>query len=88
MSIFTGSVLADIIGVLLSILFVIYIYFIWSFQTWRRKNVPYFDPNFPNGNRIPISKGVPFGEDIFNLGLKAKKKGKYCIHKIKWLVSS
>lgn len=71
----TGSLLAIALSILSAIFLGTYLYFLWSFQKWKRNNVPYFEPSFPNGNRSPISKGVQFGEEIFNITVEAKKKG-------------
>lgn len=54
----------------------LYMYFKWSFQVWKRKNVPYFEPDFPNGNRQSLHKAVPIAVDVFRLTQKAKAKGK------------
>lgn len=76
MALFTGVLLIDLLGFLVAIFTVIYAYFQWIYQTWKRKNIPYFEPSFPLGNKQPLSKGVPLGDDVFNTVAKAKKQGK------------
>lgn len=58
------------VGFLVATLSIIYIYFKWSHQYWKRKNVPYFQPSIPLGN-IPNVLG-----DAVTLFYKeAKAKG-------------
>lgn len=60
---------------MIAVISLVYTHFKRSFQVWKRKNVPYFEPNFPNGNRQPLHRAVPIAQDVFNLTQKAKAKG-------------
>lgn len=87
MEIFTGFVLVDIFGIIVAILTVIYAYFQWIYQTWKRKNVPYLQPKFPFGNRKPIFKAESIGEDVFNIVKQAQQKGKQMFENLQsWIL--
>lgn len=75
MSLFTGLILLDLIGFIVAIFAVIYAYFIWAFQSWKRKNIPNLEPHFPFGNSQPLGKAVHLGEDIYNIVNRAKEQG-------------
>lgn len=75
MSILTGSVFFDFLGIVVVVCVGFYAYIQWSYQLWRRKNVPYFPATFPYGNRQPIHK-TALGDDVFQLTKRAKEKGK------------
>lgn len=73
-----GAILWNILGVATALLAVVYAYFKWSYQYWKRKNVPYFEGKIPFG-----SLGNPFtihmDESLTQMYNKAKAKGwKYC----------
>lgn len=72
---FTGVILLDLFGIFVAICVVIYAYFQWIYQHWKRRNIPYLEPKFPSGNKEPLYKAIPLGEDIYNVVEKAKKKG-------------
>lgn len=69
----TGSI---IIGVVVALLPVIYANFLWSYQYWKRKNVPYFEPKFPYGNLVKPSEPISMSENLFNIFEEAKMQGK------------
>lgn len=75
MALLTGFILIDILAVTVAIFAVIYAYFQWTYLTWKRKNVPFFQPTFPLGNKQPLNKLVSLGEDIFLVVQEAKRKG-------------
>lgn len=76
MALFTGFILVDLLGIIVAIFAVIYAYFQWNFQIWKRQNIPYFEPTFPSGNRqIFLSKKISVGDDVFNIVQRAKKQG-------------
>lgn len=75
MALFTGIVLIHVIGFIIAVFAAIYTYFQWIFRTWKRKNIPFFEPSFPDGNRQPFRKAVPFGEEVFHIVKRAKQKG-------------
>lgn len=75
MSIFTGIIFLDVFGIIVALIFVLYSYILWIYQTWKRKNVPYFKPIFLFGNKQPSKEGVSLGEDVFKIVEKAQKKG-------------
>lgn len=75
MSILTGNLLIDIVGLVVALFSVLYAHFHRAYQIWKRKNVPYFQPTFPNGNRQPIWKDVNLAEDVFDTVQKAKQQG-------------
>lgn len=65
-------------GVLTALLAVIYAYFKWSYQYWKNKNVPHFEPKIPFGNLGNLFNRL-LGEGIAHMYEKAKAKGlKYC----------
>lgn len=76
MELITGIILADVISLFILITVVVYTYFQWMFQFWKRKNVPYFEPKFPFGNRYYSKKDSSITEDISECVEKAKRRGK------------
>ncbi|KAF2894458.1 hypothetical protein ILUMI_11720, partial [Ignelater luminosus] len=50
MEVTTGSLLADILAAILTILVGSYAYFKWCFKYWERKGLPYIEPTFPFGS--------------------------------------
>lgn len=75
MAIFTGNILIDVVAVLLAIFAVIYANFMWNYQYWKRKNIPYLKPRFPYGNMQVPFQGISLGDDISNIANQAKKRG-------------
>lgn len=75
MAVITGNVLFDLLGIIVAIFAVIYAYFQWNYQMWKRKNIPHFPASFPYGNRKPIHKEVPLGEDVYFIVRDAKEMG-------------
>lgn len=74
MAILTGHIPYDILGIFVALFVIVYAYFKWSFQFWKRKGVPYFEPTFPFGNRQPF-KQISVGEEFFKACTKAREKG-------------
>lgn len=71
MAIFTGFVVMDIIGIIIALVAVIYVYFQMIYQIWKRKNIPYFKPTFSLG-REPLGRALG---DVFNVAQKARHQG-------------
>lgn len=69
-----GPFLNYFLGILTILISLIYFYFKWSFQFWKRKGVPQLNPFFPFGNRN-FHLSVSFGEDIYNICEEARQKG-------------
>lgn len=66
----------DLLAVLLALLIVVYTWFKWSFQYWKKRNVPNLEPRFPYGNtEPPARRTVDFGTNIHEICNKAKEKG-------------
>lgn len=78
--IFSGNALVDIFAVLVSLGIVVYAYFQWNYQYWKRRNVPYLKPTFPFGNRNVFGKPQSLEQDTFNLTKEAKARGEYKNH--------
>lgn len=76
MSFITIETVVKLITFLSTVLALVYAFYYWRFQTWKKKNVPYLTPSFPGGNLGIIRQKVPLGEDITNVVRKAKAKGK------------
>lgn len=75
MTIFTGGAILNVIGIFVAIFAVTYTYFQWTFQTWKRKKVPYVKPKFPYGNLQSPSKPISISEDVYNIVKKAEEQG-------------
>ncbi|KAJ8932740.1 hypothetical protein NQ314_014437 [Rhamnusium bicolor] len=54
----TGSFLLDLFGIVTALIAVGFVYFKWSYQYWKRRNLPYLEPS------------IPFGSHLFNIGGK------------------
>lgn len=74
MALLSETMVYEIVGIIVALIAVIYAYFKWIYQYWRRKGVPYLEPQFPIGNRH-IYKNISFGDDIRQSCLQAKKNG-------------
>lgn len=74
MAIFTGDIMLDLLGLVVSLVVVVYAYFKWSFQYWKRKNIPYLEGSIPYGSVASPSKRLLAEEfdDFYNIG---KSKG-------------
>jgi cytochrome P450 family 6 len=46
----TESLCSDLIGISIAILAVVLVYYKWTYQYWRRRNLPYLEPRIPFGN--------------------------------------
>lgn len=75
MTTITGVILFDLLAILVSLFAVVYANFYWTYGLWKRKNVPYFKPSFPFGNLHPFRSNLSLGNDVYNIGKKAKKQG-------------
>lgn len=76
MALLMRNVFLDITGIIVVILVVIYASFLWIYQTWKRKKVPYFEPTFPFGNLQPMTKQISQQDDVVSIITNAKKQGK------------
>lgn len=77
MAIFTGSLLLDMIGFIVTTLAGIYVVIQWNYRYWKRKNVPYFEPTLPHGNMQPFYKPQAMHDCIFGIAKKAQQEGMY-----------
>ncbi|CAH0551616.1 unnamed protein product [Brassicogethes aeneus] len=50
MALITSTIWGDIAALLITVGFLIILYFKYAFTYWKRKNVPYIEPKFPLGN--------------------------------------
>lgn len=71
MSIFTESLLVDLVGIVIAIIAVLYAYIEWNYQTWKRKNIPYIKPKLS----FSIKQEVPIGDVVANIVNQAKERG-------------
>nr|WCC58079.1 cytochrome P450 [Pharsalia antennata] len=82
MTLITDSFLVDLVGLVTAIVAVVYAYFLWTFQYWKRRNIPYLEPVIPWGNLENPTKRTMFIGDRFRYIYKeARLKGrdwKYC----------
>lgn len=69
-----GSILFNFLGVTTALLAIVIAYYKWSYQYWKKKNVPHFDPIIPFGNLSSPFK-VPLGDAMADIYKKAKEKG-------------
>ncbi|KAJ8913630.1 hypothetical protein NQ315_007347 [Exocentrus adspersus] len=78
MVLYTGSFCVDLLAVTTALVAVAYAYFKWTYQYWKRQNVPYIEPRIPFGSlRNPFAESG--GEQIMEFYKEAKSKGwKYC----------
>ncbi|KAJ8913650.1 hypothetical protein NQ315_007367 [Exocentrus adspersus] len=77
----TSSFLTNVVAVLVTTIAIVYAFFIWSFQYWKRKGVPYLEPkSIPFGNvPNPLTSKMSFGENARQLYQEAKTRGlKHC----------
>nr|WCC58078.1 cytochrome P450 [Pharsalia antennata] len=81
MAFYLGSFLLDLLGLLTALVAVGYVFLLWSFQYWKRRNVPYFEPGIPwgtGGNPFKRNK-LTIGEMFSDLYKRSKQNGwKYC----------
>ncbi|XP_018577090.1 probable cytochrome P450 6a14 isoform X2 [Anoplophora glabripennis] len=76
MAFYSGSLLLDLLGLLIAVIAVGYAYFSWSYQYWKKKNIPYLEPVAPWGNfQSPFSTNKSFGEQMVDFYRQAKPKG-------------
>nr|WCC58070.1 cytochrome P450 [Pharsalia antennata] len=71
-----GSFVLDLLAVLTALLAVGYAYLSWTFQYWKKRNVPYLEPVIPWGNFMsPFTKTKSVGQEMVDLYNRAKAKG-------------
>ncbi|KAJ8913632.1 hypothetical protein NQ315_007349 [Exocentrus adspersus] len=76
MTLYFGSYMMDLLALVTTLLAATYVYIIWTFQYWKKRNVPYLDPVIPWGNfENPMSRSVSLSEDIARICQKAIAKG-------------
>ncbi|XP_044261565.1 cytochrome P450 6a2-like [Tribolium madens] len=62
---FFDSLTKDIVGVVVTLVVVVIAYYKWSYQYWKRKNVPFLEPSFPFGNTTnPLTRTETLGVTI------------------------
>lgn len=60
MAVLTGDFRLDLVALLVTVIVTIYLYFQWSYQYWKRKNIPYLEGFFPFGSiESPFKKTAP-----------------------------
>lgn len=71
------NIFVDFAAALVALALAVVAYYKYSFLYWKRKNVPYLEPKFPNGNTNSIvMRGISLG--IYSKVLyKEMKKRKY-----------
>lgn len=76
MTFYFGSYLLDLLGLLTALVAVGYAFLLWSFQYWKRRNVPHFEPKMPWGTgENPFMRTKTIGEEFTDLYRRAKKNG-------------
>ncbi|CAG9819628.1 unnamed protein product [Phaedon cochleariae] len=76
MGILADRLVVDLLGIVVALLAVAYVWIKWSYQYWEKRNVPYLPPAFLWGNILPPHKRtISFGEDVANIYKRAKDKG-------------
>nr|WCC58080.1 cytochrome P450 [Pharsalia antennata] len=80
MTIITGNILLDVLGVITALLAVILAYFKWTYTYWERKNAPYLEPSIPFGNfSNPLKTKESLSDTMKRLYDTARSKGyKFC----------
>ncbi|KAJ8913651.1 hypothetical protein NQ315_007368 [Exocentrus adspersus] len=72
----TDSFLTDLTAVLATVTAIIYAYFKWTYQYWKRRGLPYFEPSIPFGNMPnPVTSRISLAENVRRLYEHAKSKG-------------
>ncbi|XP_018576632.1 cytochrome P450 6a2-like [Anoplophora glabripennis] len=77
MTLLTSSFLVDCVGFVVAIITVVYAYFVWALQYWKRRNIPYVEPVIPWGNLENPSKRTMFIGDRFR-EIYRQARWKYC----------
>ncbi|XP_023310269.1 cytochrome P450 6a2-like [Anoplophora glabripennis] len=76
MVLFTNSIAYDALVFFVTLTVVVYAYFKWKYQYWKRKGLPYFVPKIPFGNfPNPLTSQLSMGEHIALLYKEAKARG-------------
>ncbi|XP_023310268.1 probable cytochrome P450 6a20, partial [Anoplophora glabripennis] len=76
MVLFTNSIAYDALAFFVTLTVVVYAYFKWKYQYWKRKGIPYFVPKIPFGNiPNPLTSQLSIGEHIALLYKEAKARG-------------
>ncbi|KAJ8913654.1 hypothetical protein NQ315_007371 [Exocentrus adspersus] len=80
MACLTGSLLTDLVAVFTTLVAVVYAYFKWSYQYWKKRGLPSLEPTIPFGNLPnPMISNVSLAEQMDLLYKDAKSKGwKHC----------
>ncbi|RZB40990.1 p450 domain containing protein [Asbolus verrucosus] len=70
------SLISEVIGVVVALLVSIICYYKWTYQYWRRKNLPYLEPQIPFGNLTEsVRRKENFGITIRHFYDEMKAKG-------------
>lgn len=74
------TLFSSVLPVIVSLIAIIAVYFKWSFQYWKRKNIPFLKPLVPWGNvPSPFDKNTSDADNMRQLYNDMKsKKLKYC----------
>lgn len=75
MAILSGDIKLDLIGLLVAIIAVVYVYYKWAFQYWSRKGIPYVKGTIPYGSFVSPYKRT-IGNQYADFYNYAKEKGK------------
>ncbi|KAJ8933324.1 hypothetical protein NQ318_020827 [Aromia moschata] len=70
----------NLLGAVTALLAVVYAYFQWNYQYWKRKGVVYLEPSFPFGHfENPLRRTMSIGDNITQVYNKVKENGwKFC----------
>lgn len=75
MAFFLKIELVDLIGIIVAVVTISFVYMQWIFRYWKRRNIPYFEPTIPAGNIPSLLNSLSIGQVIFTNTKNAKEKG-------------
>lgn len=76
MSIITSNIIYDLMGLVITALTLVILYYKRAFNYWKNRNVPYLEATIPWGTlAAPHRRIVSLGEEITNIYREAKIKG-------------
>lgn len=73
-AIITEVALVNVIGIFVVIFAIIFTYLQWTSWYWKKRNVPYLEPIFPDCYNM--SKLQTFSDNLSSMVQQAKSKGK------------
>ena len=70
------SIFGNIVGICVALITIILAYYKWTYQYWKRKNLPYLEPSIPYGNFAnPLKRKENFGVLLKHYYDSMKSKG-------------